>query len=431
MQRPAHFDAWLYLAIAFPVAVAFALLTPPFQSPDEVAHYWRSAAIARGQLLPEMQDGRAGATVPTDTRDLVAALWMELAGKTDLKFDRAKLSHAWALKPGVETVRVKFPAFYTPVVYAPQAAAIAISRVVQAPTLAGFYAGRIANALVAVLLVFLAMRLLPEAGWIFGVVGLTPMFLFISGAFSADAVTAGLAFCAIAAALRPHGARTLPLFCGLAALAKPGYALVSLLTLPRWRFRPERARVIAALLATVVCGALAAAGARAAYYPLRSDVPTEAAAQSIHVIRHPLQFVQIAATDYWDHAAQYRDQLIGRLGWLDVGLPSFVIFGYLILFVYAALSVSLRLSAQERLMAALAFGGSLLLLSLSQYLVWTPVGAAQIEGLQGRYFLPIAALALLSIAIPQLWLHRWVIAVTTIAGNVVALLALVKRYYGL
>ena len=34
-----------------------------------------------------------------------------------------------------------------------------------------------------------------------------------------------------------------------------------------------------------------------------------------------------------------------------------------------------------------------MLLSLSQYVTWTPLGAGLVDGLQGRYFLPVAPVA--------------------------------------
>jgi uncharacterized membrane protein len=426
MPRPALSDAWWYVALALPVAIAFALLTPPFQSPDEVAHYWRSAAISRGNLIPDVKDGRPYCTVPVDARDLVAICWAEMAGK-DVHYDRAKLREAWRLRPRSETVQLSFPAFYTAIAYAPQSLAVGVSRLLRAPTLAGFYAGRIANGLAGVLLVALAMWLSPQAAWIFGIVGLTPMFLFLGGSYSADVVTTGLACCVIAAGRNAVA----PLASALLALAKPGYALIPFIASPRLRDRSERLRIGATLVVTVLCAWLAAASARTAYYQLRGDVPTDASAQLKHVVQEPLRFVSIAAKDYVSHAAQYRDQLVGRLGWLDVGLPPFVIWSYVIVFLYVALSTSISLKIIERLTIAMVAIATLLILSLSQYLVWTAVGSTAIEGLQGRYFLPVVPLVLLAISARVLPMTRWVPLIVAACGNVIALLALSDRYYGL
>jgi uncharacterized membrane protein len=429
MTIPDRRDAWLYVAIALPVAILFAFLTPPFQSPDEVAHYWRANAIARGQFVSARVDGKPSAVIPTDARDLVATLWMELAG-TSVKFDRTKFDSARQLRPRGETVRLSFPAFYTAVPYTPQTIAIFAGRLIGVRTLYAFYAGRVMNAIAGVLLVMLAMRLLPEAAWVFGSIGLTPMFLYLAGTFSADVVTCGLAFCATAAALRPGVRRAaFPLFAALLSLAKPGYALIALIAVPRLRERKERLPVAVALAAAAICGWVATTIARAAYYPLRNDVVTDASAQIAHVAAAPVEFVRIAAVHYVHHAWQYFTHLIGRLGWLDIGLPRIVYVAYAILLLYVALSVSLRIGVIERVTLAIVFTATLLVLALSQYLVWSPVGGVDIEGLQGRYFLPIVPLALLTISARCLRWTRWAVCLVTIPGNTVALYIVATHYW--
>jgi uncharacterized membrane protein len=422
-------DAWLYAAIALPFALLFAFLTPPFQSPDEVGHYWRAMAISRGSLRAVMVAGRPGDRIPADARDLVATLWMDLAGKEQVKFDRAKFRDARALRPSDPLVSVSFPAFYTAVPYTPQALALVVTRRLHCPTLVGFYAGRVLNAIVGVLLVMLAMRMLPDAAWVFACAGLTPMFLYLAGTFSADVVTAGLAFCATAAALRPIKA-AFPAFAGLLSLAKPGYALIALLALPRLRQKRERVAIAIAFVAVALGGWLATMNARDSYFPMRSDIVTDARAQATNVAHAPLRFLNVAAADYAHHAWAYLDQLIGRLGWLDIGLPSFVIYAYLALFLFVALSLSVRFGIAERAMLAMVFVATLLTLSLAQYLIWSPVGGSEIEGLQGRYFIPAVPLLLLAISAPWLRGTRWAICAIAIPGNAIALVLLARRYYG-
>jgi uncharacterized membrane protein len=427
-------DEWLYAAIALPVALIFALLTPPFQSPDEVGHYWHATAIAQGELVSPKVAGRPSAMIPTDARDLVATLWMELAGK-DVKYATSKFHDARQLRPTHDTVRVYFPAFYTAVPYAPQALALFVARLVHCPTLHAFYVGRIANAIIGILLVIVAMRMLPGAAWIFGSVGLTPMFLYLAGTYSADVATIGLAFCTTAAALRTADVPSrfekgiLPISATLLSLAKPGYSLIALIRFPRLKERAELMPILLALVGVMLGGWFASNSARAAYYPMRSDVVTDAARQLAQVAQAPLHFLRLAASDYITHSFQYIDHLVGRLGWLDIGLPRLVVISYIVLFVYVAVSVSLRVTGIERAILASVFLATLLLLSLSQYLIWTPVGGTSIEGLQGRYFIPVVPLALLLMSTRRVRLWRWAICALTMIGNAIALYTLAAHYY--
>jgi uncharacterized membrane protein len=93
------------------------------------------------------------------------------------------------------------------------------------------------------------------------------------------------------------------------------------------------------------------------------------------------------------------------------------------------MSVTVPIDRWQRGILAAVIVASLLILSLSQYLIWTELGAGVIEGLQGRYFLPIAPLALLLVASNRLRWSRWPVAIVAVVGNGMALIALARHYY--
>lgn len=413
--------------MALTAAFLFALLTPPMQTPDEVAHFWRAHAVAAGQLMPKKADGKPSAMIPADARDLVFHTWMEMAGK-DIRYETDRFARARTLRPSKETVQLSFPAFYTFIPYVPQALAVAVTRAVNVPTLYTFYAGRLANALAGVFLVMLAMRLAPAAAWIFGVVGLTPMFLYLCGSYSADVVTTGMAFCTAAAALRyweGGSVKALAVFAPLLAIVKPAYFLIGMMVCA------VRKKSTAIVIIFVMAGvAIAAWTTRQAYYPMRADVVTDAPAQLEHVKSAPFRFVAIAAKDYANNLDAYYEHFTGRLGWLDVGLPRFIRWMFGLLFLYAVMTAAAPLTIPRRVLLLLLFLGTLLVISLSQYLIWTAVGASEVHGIQGRYFLPAAPLLLLACSRRWFPFHPAVpLAVGTVA-NVVALATLARHYYG-
>jgi uncharacterized membrane protein len=425
----------IYLLIALPVAAAFALLTPPMQTPDEVGHYWRSTAIAHGDLVSPKHEGRPSSMLPLSSRRLVGTVWMEMAGRR-IKYEPERLRRAWQLRNSEERTRLYFPAFYTALPYTPQATALAIARLLDVRPLAAFYLGRLANALAGVLLVMLAMRLVPQLAWAFGIVGLTPMFLYLAGSFSADTTTAGLAFSTAACALRlwrEEGSRPLwiafAILALLLALAKPAYVLLPLLALPLVRSRRSRPFLAAAALALAIGVAASAWTARVSSYDMRGDLLADPAAQLAHVTGYPHRVAKAIVTDYAEHAYQYFDHFVGRLGWLDIGLPRLVMLAYALAFVFVVLSTAFPLSVRERSLMLAIFGGTLLLVSLSQYLIWTPVASDTVGGIQGRYFLPVGPLLLIALSTRRLPSHAWVPAAVAVIGNGIALATLFRHYY--
>jgi uncharacterized membrane protein len=68
------------------------------------------------------------------------------------------------------------------------------------------------------------------------------------------------------------------------------------------------------------------------------------------------------------------------------------------LLLATALTSDISITASARIFALLLALLVCLGVSASQYIVWTPVGATHVEGIQGRYFLPVALILLLPFA---------------------------------
>jgi hypothetical protein len=119
-------------------------------SPDEVMHFFKAYQIALGGMVSEQAHGTAGYSLPLE----VIALGREMFPIPPLdqvsRYDLAAVLDAFSMPPpGSETRFVGFPnmAPYAPTMYVPQALGILVGRIVEAPTIAQFYAGRVANAL--------------------------------------------------------------------------------------------------------------------------------------------------------------------------------------------------------------------------------------------------------------------------------------------
>src|SRR5450432_748753 len=148
-----------WLAIAATVALAFAIATPPFQSPDEVGHYWRAYTLARGEVLPSLIDGKPTGLVPKGVRDIVVHLWVWTGGHPETKIGTSRLRlAAGVLLQRSELVPVTFPAQYTPVPYAATVVACWLGNQLGFRPLLTFYFGRVLNAGALLLLVVASVR---------------------------------------------------------------------------------------------------------------------------------------------------------------------------------------------------------------------------------------------------------------------------------
>jgi uncharacterized membrane protein len=95
---------------------------------------------------------------------------------------------------------------------------------------------------------------------------------------------------------------------------------------------------------------------------------------------------------------------VGYFGWLNVPMPGFMYVMPCIALLGCLLlrrPEEARIGLAEAMWQLLLLGMSALLVLLALYLFWTPVGRNVIEGVQGRYFLPLAALAVVAFCSPM------------------------------
>ncbi len=95
---------------------------------------------------------------------------------------------------------------------------------------------------------------------------------------------------------------------------------------------------------------------------------------------------------YWH---DYFVSFVGQLGWLDTDLPHAYFYMAVTMLFIAGLAAAVgmppeRTSTRSRFLIA----GAILIGAAGvfgiQYLTWTVPGASIVEGVQGRYFLPLA-----------------------------------------
>jgi uncharacterized membrane protein len=401
-----------FLTVALAAGVPLAYFTPPFQVPDEPGHFLRAYALSEGTLLARNLGSRTGALLPVSLRELIG-LTLGVPGDPEIPLDRAALERAreLELRPA-ERDFLGFPtaALYSPLPYAPQALGIALGRPFGLGPLALLRLARLANLLAAALLIAAALRALPAYRWLLAAFALAPMALFLRSSVSADALTFAIAVFLGASIARlafapgiPVGRADFALVVGSAAglcLTKPPYAplvLAVLAILGRGPQRRRRAALVAAALAVAVAAALAAATIAASVEEsVRAGAGVDPGAQIASSLVRPLRFAGLVAADFAARALGYGVEVLGRLGWLDAPVPMPALAALALgLAALLALDTShgLRVEVWRRLLFGAVTAAAAVAIAASQYAMWTPYGAPFIEGIQGRYFHPLAPFA--------------------------------------
>lgn len=467
-SRPAWFhlpphQIFRRLAIAF--GLLFTFLTPPFQSPDEHLHFYRAFQIAEGHLVAERQIGDCYGYSKYFARDTCLGgrlprsvlITVRQVSQTDLRFNPSQTQQLddlaavanLPLNPDDRLfLNFKTTALHAPIPYLPQAAGIALGNVFNLSPLLLMYAGRLGNLAAWSSLVFVAVRACPLNPELLATLALMPMSLFLAASLSVDGLTNGMAFAlvglAVAAATeapktpkRSPNPGWLSLLAVLLSLAKLAYFPLALLLLAippaRWG---SRRRYWLGVAGTCLASGLAVAGWSAVvariYVSLHPEL--EPTTQIQLVLANPLGFVATLGRTLTTHGLGLAHQYIGVLGWLDTPLP--LAWAGLSWLVVLGLVLRSRRGegglrwGQRWLLAIAAFASAIVLCSLAY--LWNVVGSPTVDGLQGRYFIPIVPVLALALSGRSPPWRRWERALWlgyAIASLTLTALVLGDRFY--
>ncbi len=422
----------------------FAVLIPPFQSPDEPNHLLRAYQVSEGRMFPVQMDQRLGGYLPASLQ-AVADSFGFLKNDYQARLPAGLLRRAGQipLRPG-RRVFLDFAntAVYAPTAYLPQAMAIVLLRPFGAGPLWLLYAARLANLCVWTLLIWAALRTLPALHRPVASLALLPASLVMAASANADVLTNGLCCWLFAAFCQPVVRSQLWQFLAFAAVCA-----AKLVTLPLgllYALHRKSRRVFATLL--VVGGVMAAGWGQLAqgwfipynaYNPAYRDRQTlnddvQPTAQLRFLATHPGFFLRVAARSYVRALPSTLAHFVGKFGWEKNYLPA----GWLLVLWLAIAGLlcceTSPWTARQRGLALLAAFLFVALFSITMYALWCPLAATELSNLQGRYFVPIGPV--LALVLSNRWLVRSTRFVVPVAfgllclGNVAMVWAVLERW---
>lgn len=452
----------LFLCFAVSFGLMFLLITPPFQAPDEGNHYFRAFQVSEGRLKAEKQDDGVGGTLPA------SLLYTFQHVSRDIPFhpeNKQKIGDILSLidlplqKKEREFIHFPNTALYSPVPYLPQASGIFVGKLFGLSPILLMYMGRVSNLLVWLILIYLAIKITPVYKWVFLLLSLTPMSLFQAASLSADVFTNGISFLFISLILQiAYGEKKTPsshiiylliLLTVLLSLSKQVYFILPLLFLIIPRNKIGSLKKYYALFLLLFFLSLAS---MMFWYFSVSDISREVfriylpnTKPAVHpgkqvsfILSYPVKFLEIMVNTFMREGRGYLEQFIGILGWLDTKLPGFIINSYLAVLCVIALienRKNIRISIKDKLILFCTSVICIVLVFLAMYIGWSRVGYNFIEGVQGRYFIPISPVIFLLLYNKKITVGtervRWKIFISSFVLLVLSwtVYVLIKRYY--
>ncbi|MFE7798383.1 DUF2142 domain-containing protein [Nocardia sp. NPDC057440] len=476
--------AFTLLATLF--GALFAVVTPSFWGHDEITQFGRAYQVAHGGFLPErIKDDRGiayGGDVPTSITVLMGYAMQDYTTNPEepdpMVADPGDYDRLGDAEVSSATKPVWFTntAAYSPVPYIPAAVGIRLSELFGLDVGGMVLLTRLAGLFAYLTVVGFGLWALRghRVQWLAFTVAALPIAVFQSGTVTADTLTNALAIMVSALLVkalflgdRLGRAETAALLTAtiLLPISKPTYVLLAMLivVVPVHRFGFSRVAPGASWAGSgwqrwIPWGFAAAGGLVFAAW-MKVAAPTGDGmglmrpqhqwnsvkpGEQLHgILADPLHFVNTFGDSIALRDERWFSQFFGELGFSYIDVPALSMLACLLAFAVSA-GIAERMNPatatfRRALIVALTVAASVAMIYVTLYMSFTPVGYYIIDGVQGRYFVP---LAIIGLAVLLRWMPLRLTdsegktptrgpAIAVIAATAFALIAALWKYYSI
>ncbi|MBF6092328.1 DUF2142 domain-containing protein [Nocardia cyriacigeorgica] len=461
--------AFTILATLF--GAVFAVITPPFWGHDEITQFGRAYQVAHGGFLPqEIDDDRGvayGGQAPAAIDALMGYAFRDYNDNPEepgpMVGDPGGYDRVGGAEVTAEHKTIWFTntAAYSPVPYVPAAIGIRLATVLNLDAGDMVLLTRLAGLLAYLVVVGFALWSLRDyrVQWLAFSVALLPIAVFQAGTVTADTMTNALAIMVSALLVKAlflgRGLGRVETTALLAAtvllpLSKPTYVLLAMLVVlvPAKRFGfsgPLRwlpwlcAGIGAAGFAVWMKIAAPTGDGMSLMRPRHQWYTVNPGEQLSGILRDPIGFLGVFGESIARRDQEWFTEFFGELGFGYVDVPAMSIVTCLLAFA-VGLGIAERMTTPDfrrTLIMALTLAASVAMIYVTLYMSFTPVDFYIIDGVQGRYFVP---LAILTFAVLLRWMPLRLTGpggkapgraapITIMAATTIALAAAAIKYY--
>lgn len=296
---------------------------------------------------------------------------------------------------------------YNPVEYLFVSCGIAVGKILNLSPYVGVYIAKIFQYLSFICIGYLIIKITPYGKKIFLVYMLSPMFLQQATSISIDATINIFSLLFISKVLQISSRKddnigygeiilsTISLL--FAALQKWCYLPLGLLVLvlfPKIK-KMEKKKIVF----TIGCILILLFVIVEWFFKSDSitvDNTANTFSNATYIMKNPLNFIYILINDISLKSGSYLMQSIGsRILWGEISTPIIYMLLYVVLIAFAVASEEDKIKNSAKINFFITFCISTVVIELAMYVLWTTIGGLDVEGIQGRYYIPINILLLL------------------------------------
>ena len=404
----------IYLIIGLSLGIVFMTIIPAYQVPDEPNHLFTAYELSNKILgqdqktlhIREEEFNYAG-SMKEVTPERRSKVWSSLF----------KTTNKTKMKPFSSPI-VATPSFQ----YILPAIGISIARLLHLSASTAYFFGRLLNLIFFVLAISFSIKITPIGKHVFFAIALFPVTIQQGMSFSYDVPIIAFSFLLIAEGLNliynkfdivsKNGIIHLFIFAVsilvVFIVKQHAYSALLLLLLPvisRHR-NINKKGITKVILLLFIIGIMAflALLIYAQFNPLKEPAHYIFGSQQIyslqHIINHPVNTFAILLNLVEDQSAFFISSMItGPLGWLEVPVNGLVFLGFIL-----SLPIIINLTSDaekekidnfDKFIYTLIALLTIMFICGGMLISWTTISSATIEGIQGRYFIPVMPIILI------------------------------------
>ena len=395
--------------------ILYLLIVPTWATHDAYNHWFRILEISHGHFISAVdpESGRGGQYLPVTS---IPSTYPRFGDANDTYASFAS-DHSRHLQ-NTQSLWIEFPniALYSPITYLFHVPGVWLAQLVTDRLFIVSYAGRFSAFIFSLAILYIAVRCIPERKKTFVFLTMSPLFLVESVNLSGDVLIntvlcASVAFtfyysstAIIRLSRRDYG--LLGLLSFLIALGKIVYLpfVAIFFLIPETKFASKKHRKFFLWTLFILAVLLNIWWLSIAHnFRIGYREGTNSQTQVHFLLNNPVSFALISLKTYAANFSNYVKPILGT----SLGLKYIPFNNMLFRFsVICLLCLVLAEPSMKNFIGAnkkryILFGGTILatvaMVTTSLWVQWTRVGSEIIEGIQGRYFIPVIVLFVLAL----------------------------------
>ena len=388
-----------FLILGLIVGFIYVLALPVGRAPDEESHFFRIYELSTGHIVSDISESGKPGSIEASNIEIIRDFKENNVSYSEI------LDNLNVYPNNEDQTFVRTSAYsYNIFSYLPHTIGMIIGKIFNLPLLVTAYLAKMFNLVTCILILYFSIKYIPFLKKMVFFLAFLPITMQAMSSLSPDGLVISTSIALISFILySTYVLKTkfskkhlgiLFLLCLFISMGKIAYAPLCFLlfAIPKERFKNNKNKLLTIFTIGLIVFLILLVWVIIAPSLQSSKDPST---QISLILSNPLKYVAILIRSISANASIYVSGFLsGYLEWFNIVLSPIYIYSNLVIFILLCnnASRSYTITRVFKNLSIVIFAAISLLIFTTMFIQWTKIGETIIDGVQGRYFLPIALL---------------------------------------